>query len=453
MKTYFNYESQIKSHDLALAISSMTGVGAQCGFSSATIEANNTLTVNGKVTSTEDTPEVNDQKDRVTRRSMLKPSDSGEAMGTNFVCVARDGAIFSSDQEKIEGIPIRGTQGMLKEVFLFAVHTPISEPIDNPVSFVACWNESSTEFYEIYKKTLDPLYPIPEANRKYSLENKPAYTGNFNFTALENLVLSSSEYYKLNRGNANLIAIYGEGTDTTKEGEVKMESFAIVPYKSQFPQPLSYNTMERANLHQSINNLEAITKGFKDDTNPLGIRDYIDEKLKSMKEDMLKELRLAILPIGAIILWKGDKIPEGWAEYAPAMGRVIIGHKAGGINIRGVQELQNPEEFYNPMDGGYEVTIDSHNLPKHRHSMGITTGGQENSSDDTKTIVQSFTNKNSNLNGDIGDRGATIGVQSGAIVSSYNLIDKSVLDESENEKLVLDKLPPVITLKYIIKIS
>lgn len=85
--------------------------------------------------------------------------------------------------------------------------------------------------------------------------------------------------------------------------------------------------------------------------------------------------------------------------------------------------------------------------------MGITTGGQENSSDDTKTIVQSFTNKNSNLNGDIGDRGATIGVQSGAIVSSYNLIDKSVLDESENEKLVLDKLPPVITLKYIIKIS
>lgn len=62
MKTYFDYESIIKSKDAAEAIAAPVGIGPFCGFGSATI-VNNAITLlpNGEPTS----PAYQAIKDRI----------------------------------------------------------------------------------------------------------------------------------------------------------------------------------------------------------------------------------------------------------------------------------------------------------------------------------------------------------------------------------------------------
>lgn len=76
-------------------------------------------------------------------RYMAKASEDGELPDVNFGCISRDGYVFISDEQTLTIENIQGTQGSTEEVLLFAVHTTISEPVDNPVDFVAYWNESS----------------------------------------------------------------------------------------------------------------------------------------------------------------------------------------------------------------------------------------------------------------------------------------------------------------------
>ncbi|MER8322217.1 hypothetical protein ABS243_18755, partial [Acinetobacter baumannii] len=81
-----------------------------------------------------------------------------------------------SDEQTITIENIQGTQGSTEEVLLFAVHTTISEPVDNPVDFVAYWNESSESFYTLFKKSLDIYYPIAEENRTPDIINNDVYS-------------------------------------------------------------------------------------------------------------------------------------------------------------------------------------------------------------------------------------------------------------------------------------
>lgn len=164
MKTYFDYEGIIKSKDAAEAIAAPVGIGPFCGFGSATI-VNNAITLlpNGEPTS----PAYQAIKDRILSRYMTKAADSGEGPDTNFGCIARDGTIYISDSANISIPNIEGSKGSNEDVIVFAYHTLLEEPVQNPVQFRAFWNESNS-FYSLYKKSVDPLYPTPKDSRNLS---------------------------------------------------------------------------------------------------------------------------------------------------------------------------------------------------------------------------------------------------------------------------------------------
>ena len=209
MKTYFKYEGIIKSKEAAEAIAAPSGLGPFCGFGSATINGNKLVVSPQGVAGSK---YANVIKDRIMARYMAKASEDGELPDVNFGCISRDGYVFISDEQTITIENIQGTQGSTEEVLLFAVHTTISEPVDNPVDFVAYWNESSESFYTLFKKSLDIYYPIAEENRTPDIINNDIYSNyDMTYSHLLEMVESACPYYSNNKTSVVLIGVYGKG--------------------------------------------------------------------------------------------------------------------------------------------------------------------------------------------------------------------------------------------------
>lgn len=449
MKTYFKYEGIIKSKEAAEAIAAPSALGPFCGFGSATISGNKVVMSPEGISTNRF---ANMIKDRIKARYMTKSAEDGELPDVNFGCISRDGYIFISDDSSISIENIQGTQGSSEEVLVFAIHTPIDEPVDNPVEFIACWNESSTDFYTLFKKSLDVYYPIATANRTPDiLENDVYMNRDFTYANLLELVESAVPYYANNKASAVLIGIYGRGTDAMTK---RTENFSIVPYAGTY-QELPFTSATYSLIKESVSNMETLSKGFPVslDGKNLDIKGYIDAQIELLKKDFSGSLSSSGLPVGSIILWESDEIPDGWAEYTKANGRIVIGFQAGGIQIGTETMLQNVGDYYTPTKGNYEVTINGNDLPRHRHAFGVSIGGQDNANDADNIRPQSFDQRDGNLNGNRGYKGSTNGIQNGALVTSYNLIGESYTNQSSIGSITLEKLPPTITLRYIQKIS
>lgn len=450
MKTYFKYEGIIKSKEAAEAIAAPSGLGPFCGFGSATINGNKLVVSPQGVSGSKF---ANVIKDRITARYMSKDSEDGELPDINFGCISRDGHIFISDEQTLTIENIQGTQGSTDEVLLFAVHTTISEPVDNPVDFVAYWNESSESFYELYKKSLDIYYPISKENRNPNVLNNDIYSDySMTLSNLLEMVETACPYYSNNKNSVVLIGIYGKGTDAMTK---RNENFAIVPYQGKF-QEIPYTTATHSMMKESITKVEKMNTGFPvedENGNLLNIKQYIDGQLEALRKEFSDSLNTASLPIGSIILWETDVIPEGWTEYTKASGRIVIGYQAGGIQIGDEMMLQNIGDFYTPTKGNFVIKLKGDDLPRHRHALGVSKGKQDNANDWENVRPQSFFNRETGLNGDFGRGTPTKGIQDGAIVVSWNLIGESFLQETSVDTLTIEKLPPTITLRYIQKIS
>lgn len=450
MKTYFKYEGIIKSKEAAEAIAAPSGLGPFCGFGSATINGNKLVVSPQGVSGSKF---ANVIKDGITARYMSKDSEEGELPDINFGCISRDGYIFISDEQTLTIENIQGTQGSTDEVLLFAVHTTISEPVDNPVDFVAYWNESSESFYELYKKSLDIYYPISEENRNPNVLNNDIYSDySMTLSNLLEMVETACPYYSNNKSSVVLIGIYGKGTDAMTK---RNENFAIVPYQGKF-QEIPYTTATHSMMKESITKVEKMSTGFPvedENGNLLNIKQYIDGQLEALRKEFSDSLNTASLPIGSIILWETDVIPEGWAEYTKASGRIVIGYQAGGIQIGDEMMLQNIGDFYTPTKGNFVIKLKGDDLPRHRHALGVSRGKQDDANNWVNVRPQSFFNRETGLNGDFGRGTPTKGIQDGAIVVSWNLIGESFLQETSVDTLTIEKLPPTITLRYIQKIS
>ena len=150
MKHYFEYNSSISSIDLAQAIASPIAPGPFAGFASANIidisGSGSILKVNSKPTkSMEGICNYLESIDKVLRRNISKLNTEGLGVASsyvNFGCIARDGSIHTSEEETLE-LSIQGTKRTLNEVLLFAEHIPVTEPVANPLTFIAIWNESN----------------------------------------------------------------------------------------------------------------------------------------------------------------------------------------------------------------------------------------------------------------------------------------------------------------------
>ena len=349
MKTYFDYEGIIKSKDAAEAIAAPIGIGPFCGFGSAVI-TNNAITIspNGEPTS----PAYLAMNDRIIARYMTKASDSGEGSEVNFGCIARDGMIFISDAATISIPNIEGSKGSNEDVIVFAYHTPLEEPVQNPVQFRAFWNESNS-FYSLYKKSVDPLYPSAKESRNLSKTNVLEDT-ELTYESLANRAMASVAQGLVDKSSMVLIGIYGQGTNSINN---TVEKYSIVPYGGRFPQPVEYNTAIHGIQQSNVETLLRLLQGFPN----FDIKAYIDEKLGSMEGSSI--------PRGLIAMWNGTQVPNGWAL---CNGQIVDDLQTPDLSGKFVVGWQSGNEDYNLIGntGGQEkVTLATQEIPSHVHNF------------------------------------------------------------------------------------
>lgn len=349
MKTYFDYEGIIKSKDAAEAIAASIGIGPFCGFGSAVI-TNNAITIspNGEPTS----PAYLAMKDRIIARYMTKASDSGEGPEVNFGCIARDGMIFISDAATISIPNIEGSKGSNEDVIVFAYHTPLEEPVQNPVQFRAFWNESNS-LYSLYKKSVDPLYPSAKESRNLSKINVLEDT-ELTYESLANRAMASVAQGLVDKSSMVLIGIYGQGINSINN---TVEKYSIVPYGGRFPQPVEYNTAIHGIQQSNVETLLRLLQGFPN----FDIKAYIDEKLGSMEGSSI--------PRGLIAMWNGTQVPNGWAL---CNGQIVDDLQTPDLSGKFVVGWQSGNEDYNLIGntGGQEkVTLATQEIPSHVHNF------------------------------------------------------------------------------------
>lgn len=348
MKTYFDYEGIIKSKDAAEAIAAPIGIGPFCGFGSAVI-TNNAITIspNGEPTS----PAYLAMKDRIIARYMTKASDSGEGPEVNFGCIARDGMIFISDAATISIPNIEGSKGSNEDVIVFAYHTPLEEPVQNPVQFRAFWNESNP-FYSLYKKSVDPLYPSAKESRNLSKIN--VEDTELTYESLANRAMASVAQGLVDKSSMVLVGIYGQGINSMDN---TVEKYSIVPYGGRFPQPVEYNTAIHGIQQSNVETLLRLLQGFPN----FDIKAYIDEKLGSMEGSSI--------PRGLIAMWNGTQVPNGWAL---CNGQIVDDLQTPDLSGKFVVGWQSGNEDYNLIGntGGQEkVTLTTQEIPSHVHNF------------------------------------------------------------------------------------
>lgn len=349
MKTYFDYEGIIKSKDAAEAIAAPIGIGPFCGFGSAVI-TNNAITIspNGEPTS----PAYLAMKDRIIARYMTKASDSGEGPEVNFGCIARDGMIFISDAATISIPNIEGSKGSNEDVIVFAYHTPLEEPVQNPVQFRAFWNEFNS-FYSLYKKSVDPLYPSAKESRNLSKTNVLEDT-ELTYESLANRAMASVAQGLVDKSSMVLIGIYGQGINSINN---TVEKYSIVPYGGRFPQPVEYNTAIHGIQQSNVETLLRLLQGFPN----FDIKAYIDEKLGSIEGSSI--------PRGLIAMWNGTQVPNGWAL---CNGQIVNNLQTPDLSGKFVVGWQSGNEDYNLIGntGGQEkVTLATQEIPSHVHNF------------------------------------------------------------------------------------
>ena len=474
-EVYFNYGDKIRSRRIAEAIGIPSGVGPICGFGSAKVQ-NDTLLVYpyalGDSNSASEIEEDRDPLRFITRGKVNSRYIPGEDVTQPmYALIARDGTLWRSTTENNNciSVPISGTSS--NEVLLFAVHSPITEAVDNPVTFKAFYNNSGVDFYKIYKEASNIYWPKTDEDLIGNItsvdEDDPFLTSKSTFNFLEDKAKSAIPEFNSNINAWVLIGIYGEGYN---EPTQKMEKFSIVPYQGQGISELPYSYGIHNFLVKAINRIETfLFKGLPlkaDNTRFQSLYEYIEYQSSRYTTDLSKELsdlknlvEQNILQPGSIILWDGDQVPDGWEDYSVAAGRVVIGYAGtSGINTAQGMMLTRPGDVYNPKtdNGQYIFTIKGTDLPKHYHAIGFSDIElKDNAGTGDNAIPTNFSNRNSNINGTWEPkRNRNTQYTNGAIRTSLNLNSTSnsgAITETPKETLEIDKLIPAITLRYIRK--
>lgn len=486
-ETFFNYGDSLSSKRLNQIFGILGAVGPITGFGSALIEdsgGKKTLKVypyaSGDQNSVSPKEEHVDPVRYIVRsriNSHRTTSDTGDEPLHSLI--ARDGTILRSSESPIN-VPIEGTDS--NEVFLFASHEYIPEKVYNPVTLRAIFNNSSYDFYSMYKKSRNPYYPSTDAQYLGSLsgnhdDRDPFLTAESSYSYLDDAVDKACPEYHDNRSSMVLVGVYGTGADEINNNT---EYFAIVPYQGQGLSEIPYSYAIHNYLIRAINRIEKFIFTDLILTNPDNTEEKFDNLTKWLSRSISNQMKdftkrldeldskidRSILKPGSIILWDQPTIPDGWEEYTQAGGRVVIGYTKGGIRIdpdSNVSILSNIGDVYDPdsSKGTYIVKIKGTDLPKHRHSMGITNMGGEKDWEQSYPVPVHFQYRDTRITGgdsapghyayhDKDDRYPPI-AENGAVFSSFNLTKDSTTSESTVEALEISKLIPSITLRYIRK--
>lgn len=435
MKTYFNYEAIIKSKDAAEAIAFPYGIGPFCGFGSAKLDNNKLILypqgIDGSITKL-------NVADRIRARRISNDTNNSDI---TFGIIAADGAIYVDDVASIEISQFEGISGDSTEYLVYAVHQQIQEPVENPVSFVAYRNSSTTSFYDLYKRSFDPYYP--------RLDDATYYTNSDLITNEEFSYKRLCELAKVAAGAGNiqddtmvLVGIYGTGTNAETNIE---EEFAIVPYGGQFPCPLSYNTAMYGMQQNQSKILETILQNIPSDT---PILEYIKEYVNSLIKDPIPE--------GTIVLYNGTVAPEGWGicdgtNGTPDLrGVFVIG--AGTNKVTGATysfENNLSDRGPSPDHGAATITLKVENIPPHMHTFQDIVFTRDKDNSDIKKNDPYYGVMNMGV-GLLGSQKATDGDNDVAQWFRHET-DWSPTDEGTTPNS-FSIIPPYVALSYIMKL-
>lgn len=375
MKTYFNYEQNIGSKSLVEAISTPKGIGPFCGFGGHSLSQDGTQIIitaePGPGSSVlADGPFYekfhNIIKDRIAARNITK--SDGESAAVNFGCISRDGYIFTSPETSMT-LTIEGTKGIYNEVIVVAVHSPIEEAVENPVEFRAFWSQSAEGFYDLYKRSLDPGYPMAYDIRNYDVEEMdPTKNSELNFQALESRVSGALGSELWDSTQMCIIGIYGVGNDSMNSYSV--ENFRIIPYESQFPMPIPNSTASQGLVKSILHKLLDLTSEVPSEYT--SIVDYLKSLMKPTSQSGGTTTVNNSMPKGSIVMWYGTQqtIPYGWelcdggsSVNDPSIVKPnLMGRVPVGLSV-------NPGDYDSPskMGGSESIALKIDQMPKHDH--------------------------------------------------------------------------------------
>lgn len=472
-EVYFNYGDKIKSKRVCEAISLPYGPGPICGFGSASINGNvlnikpYALGDEGGVGSTNFIDPSRYLIRDLIRSHYLPRSEDADLSDyrITFGCIAKDGVLYRSGVDYIN-VNIEGSKGFYNQVLLFAEHRYVSEQVQNLVSFRAFWNQSDIDFFTLYKKSQNIYYPSTSYKASISDSNDPYYSEEMSYDYLINKVSMACPTYNTDEKSLVLIGIYGDGINLQYGNQ--LEKFAIVPYGGEFPVKIRYNSSIHSYFKLAISRIESyldydrINQAVDSKTgNPLSFNslvDYFEWFFEQKAETLRDAIKANALPVGSIILYDGETIPDGWVNYDKASGRVVVGYTSSGIQFNTTSEgvsrtvLRNVGDIYDPLNAEekYEIVITGNNLPKHKHGIGLKTVGYQNDSSRDDSVIVNYSDRDNSINGSIG---SLSGISKGAISSGANIITSDPTSETTIDRLILSKLPPAITLRFIQKKS
>lgn len=365
-KTYFNYEEKLRSKSLVEAMSLPHGFGPFCGFGGHTIDNNNIIITSEPLNDNpEDRAFYKEMYSTIHNRLVSHRVSLERGINVNFGCISKDGYIYVSGASKLE-LPIEGSRGVNSDVIVIAIHTQVEEPVENPVSFRAFWSQSSTSFYELYKKSLDIYYPKSKETRTF---NDNINISEYSFDKLESMAKSAiGNLISWDNATMNLIGIYGLGNDMMNDGA--QENYRIIPYDSKFPLQIT-DTVRESYIRENLNILKRFL-GNLPETNE-NLITYLDNILNRSNTTPTQGTTVVnqSLPKGSIILWYGNQsnIPYGWELCDGGTSVNDPGFSKPNLMGRVVVGLSTGNSYNNPgaMGGSETVTLNENNLPKHRH--------------------------------------------------------------------------------------
>lgn len=370
-KTYFGFQSQLKSKELTEAIALQHGPGPLFGYAG--------FSLNGPVITLTPLPDNGDTElkefrdhfsklvnDRMASRKVMVQAFDG-ATG-NFGIITKDGYIEVNNSNQID-ITISNTQSTNSEVIVIARHNYSEDVnIEMPVIYEAYWNQSTTSFFKLYKKAIDFNYPTPLAAREIEgldINQGPQDDSQLSYNYLSSTALAATGIDLNNLADCTLVGIYGTGNDAMSETGA-LQKFIILPYDGKFPMELTYSWPD-VNFNKDL--LRYLYKVF-DGMGSMTFAQYLRKLLSESDEE--KEVVSVAVPVGTIIMWYGSTstIPYGWeicdgtaSVHNPSimkpnlMGRFPVG-------------LSTEDSNYNKpgvTGGNNQVTLEINNIPQHNH--------------------------------------------------------------------------------------
>lgn len=370
-KTYFGFQSQLKSKELTEAIALQHGPGPLFGYAG--------FSLNGPVITLTPLPDNGDTElkefrdhfsklvnDRMASRKVMVQAFDG-ATG-NFGIITKDGYIEVNNSNQIN-ITISNTQSTNSEVIVIARHNYSEDVnIEMPVIYEAYWNQSTTSFFKLYKKAIDFNYPTPLAAREIEgldINQGPQDDLQLSYNYLSSTALAATGIDLNNLADCTLVGIYGTGNDAMSETGA-LQKFIILPYDGKFPMELTYSWPD-VNFNKDL--LRYLYRVF-DGMGSMTFAQYIRKLLS--ESDEKKEVVSVAVPVGTIIMWYGSTstIPYGWeicdgtaSVHNPSimkpnlMGRFPVG-------------LSTEDSNYNKpgvTGGNNQVTLEINNIPQHNH--------------------------------------------------------------------------------------